>query len=172
MEQQNKLLYESCKKSMIRMAKQEECFRCPLLTSCSAALEGAPHYSCCPTASKAASRELIFTCYLLILYPAQAQCSLSSILSPSLAGWCRAGGYATQGCSCPCPTAAGARGEPDNNTRQPPPSLPPSPPRVILRRNKPVRRDRGGNRAVLSPPSPAGPPPSGRRALPARRCWR
>lgn len=126
MEQQNKLLYESCKKSMIRMAKQEECFRCPLLTSCSAALEGAPHYSCCPTASKAASRELIFTCYLLILYPAQAQCSLSSILSPSLAGWCRAGGYATQGCSCPCPTAAGARGEPDNNTRQPPPSLPPS----------------------------------------------
>lgn len=61
MEQQSKLLYESCKKSMTGMAKREGCFRCSLLTSCAAAPERAPRYSCCPTASKAALRELIFT---------------------------------------------------------------------------------------------------------------
>lgn len=63
MEQQHKPLSESCKKSVMQMVEKEAggCFRCSLLSLRVAALERAPHYSSCLTASKAAWRGLIFT---------------------------------------------------------------------------------------------------------------
>lgn len=73
--------------------RQEGCFRCSLLSLRVAALEQAPHYSSCLTASKAASRELIFThIYWIFAQPSP---------SPHLARRCGAGSFAPRGCSGP-----------------------------------------------------------------------
>lgn len=106
------------------MEKQEGCFRCPLLTSWAAALKKAPCYSCCPTASRAASRELIFIHIYSIFTQPRPSAAWASLWAPAQPGGAGQGGFTAQRCSCPRPTTASARREPDKATRQPPPSLP------------------------------------------------
>lgn len=100
-------------------------------------------------------------------YPAQGpvQPELHSEPQPSQAvldrgGSLGRGGFTAQGCSCPPTHSCCKEG------------ASPLPPSAIFRGNKPVNKDRDGNAVMLLPASPADPPPSGRRARPARRCWR
>lgn len=124
MKQQNKLLYESCKKSMTGMPKQG----CPLLTPCATALEKPSRYSCFLTANKIALGELIFLLFTQFSRsPGPVQPQIHPEPQPS---WLTQGrrGLTAQGCSSPPPATAGARRALYHATRQPLlPSLHPLP---------------------------------------------